>query len=67
MEALLQKCLNHAEVESFCDCVAKEKPSAPEAEAFCKKAETDKSITKENLEELNMALMEDDNDACCEC
>ncbi len=67
MEALLQKCLNNAEVESFCDCVAKEKPSAPEAEAFCSRAETDKSMTAENLEELKMALMEEEDDACCEC
>ncbi len=65
MEALLQKCWNNAEVESFCDCVAKEKPSAPEAEAFCSRAETDKSITAENLAELKMALMEDDE--CCDC
>ncbi len=65
MEALLQKCLNHAEVDSFCDCVAKEKISEPEAKAFCKLAETDKSITAENLAELKMELTEDDG--CCEC
>jgi len=65
METLPQKCVYIDTVDSFCDCIEREKPVDPAAQSFCSRAKTDKNITDENLAELKMALMEDDS--CCEC
>ncbi len=61
------KCVDKKAVASFCDCIAGEEPVDPAAEAFCKRAKTDKNITGEELAELKMALMDMEDEACCDC
>jgi hypothetical protein len=54
-------------VGSFCDCIAGGESADPAAQAFCNRAKTDKNITDKDLAELKMALMDHEDDACCEC
>lgn len=63
----LTKCVDNNTVGSFCDCIASGAPVDPAAEAFCNRAKTDKNITGEDLAELKMALMDLEDDACCDC
>ena len=63
----LPKCVDSNTVNSFCDCIAGEEAVDPAAEAFCNRAKTDKKITGKELAELKMALMNLEDDACCEC
>ena len=65
MNTIPEKCENIDTVASFCDCIAGEESSDPDARSFCNRAKTDKNITSEDLAELKMALMEDDT--CCDC
>ena len=67
METLPKKCVDINTVCTFCDCMAGEEPVDPAAEAFCNRAKTDKNITGEDLAELKMALMDLEDDACCDC
>jgi hypothetical protein len=67
METLPQKCVDINTVGSFCDCIAGEEPVDPAAQSFCNRAKTDKNITGEDLAELKMALMDLEDDACCDC
>ncbi len=67
METLPQKCRDINTVDSFCDCIAGNEPLDRLVEAFCNRAITDKDITGEELAELKMALMDQEDDACCEC
>ncbi len=63
----LPKCMDNNAVGSFCDCIAGDETVDPAAEAFCNRAKTDKKITGEELAELKMALMDLEDDACCDC
>ncbi len=67
METLPQKCVDIKTVGSFCECIAGKEPVDPAAQAFCKRAKTDKKITGEDLAELKMALMDLEEETCCEC
>ncbi len=67
METLPEKCVDINTVGSFCDCIAGEVPVDPAAQAFCNRSKTDKNITGEDLAELKRALMDLEDDACCEC
>jgi len=67
METLSQKCEDINTVSSFCDCIAGEETVDPAAQAFCKRAKTDKNITGEDLANLKMALMDPEDEACCDC
>ncbi len=67
METLPEKCADINTVSSFCDCIKGQEPVDPAAKAFCERANTDKNITGEDLAELKMALMDLEDDACCEC
>lgn len=67
MVTLSPKCVNSNTVASFCDCIAGEETVDPAAQGFCKRAKTDKNITGDDLAELKMALMDLEDDGCCEC
>ena len=67
METLPEKCVNINTVGSFCDCIAGDESVDPAARAFCNRAKTDKNLTAEDLAELKMALMDLEDDGCCEC
>lgn len=61
------KCMDNNTVGSFCDCIAGEESVDPAAEAFCNRAKTGKNVTGDELAELKMALMDLEDDACCDC
>ena len=63
----LPKCVDNNTVGSFCDCIADDETVDPAAEGFCNRAITDKKITGEELAELKMALIDLEDDACCDC
>jgi hypothetical protein len=63
----LQKCVNINTVSSFCDCIAGDVSVDPAAQAFCNRAKTDTNITGDDLAELKKALMDLEDDACCDC
>jgi hypothetical protein len=67
MKTLPDKCVDINSVGSFCGCIAGVESVDPAAEAFCNRAKTDKNITGDNLAELKMALMDLEDEACCEC
>jgi hypothetical protein len=67
METLPKKCVDINTVSSFCDCIAGDEPVDPAAKAFCNRAKTDTRLTGEDLAELKMALLDLEEDACCEC
>ena len=67
MKTLPDKCVGINSVGSFCGCIAGEESVDPAAEAFCNRAKTDKNVTGDNLAELKMALMDLEDEACCEC
>ena len=67
MATFPHKCVDINSVGSFCDCIAGGEAVDPAAEAFCNRAKTDKNITGDNLAELKMALMDLEDEACCEC
>lgn len=67
MKTLPDKCVDINSVGSFCGCIAGEESVDPAAEAFCNHAKTDKNITGDNLAELKMALMDLEDEACCDC
>ena len=67
METLPQKCVNINTVGSFCDCIVGEEPVDPAAQAFCNRAKNDKNIIGEDLAELKLALMDLEDEACCDC
>jgi hypothetical protein len=54
-------------VGSFCDCIAGEVAVDTAAQAFCNRAKTDNNITGEDLTELKMALMDLEEETCCDC
>ena len=67
MDKLSSKCMNIDAVSSFCDCISEAGLIAPEAQVFCSKAKTDPKTTSEDLVELKMALLDSEEDACCDC
>jgi hypothetical protein len=67
METLPEKCMDINTVGSFCDCIAGEEIVDAAAEAFCNRAKTDENITREDLAELKIALMDLEDDSCCDC
>jgi len=67
METLSYKCMDIDTVGSFCDCIAGGESADPAAQAFCNRAKTDKKITREDLADLKTALMDQEDEACCEC
>ncbi len=67
MRTLPKKCEDIESVSSFCDCIAVEEPSDSAVQEFCNRAKTDKKITSEDLAELKMSLMDQEDEACCEC
>ncbi len=67
METLPEKCVNINTVSSFCGCIEGQEPVDPAAQAFCERAKADKNITGDDLAELKMALMDLEEDACCDC
>ena len=67
METLSQKCADINTVSSFCDCIAGEETVDPAAKALCSRAETDKNITGDDLTDLKKALMDLEDEACCDC
>ena len=66
MKTLPDKCVDINSVGSFCGCIGEESVD-PAAKAFCDRAKTDKNITGDNLAELKMALMDLEDEACCDC
>ncbi len=67
MKTLPQKCVDIDSVGSFCDCIAVEDTSDSAAQEFCSQAKTDKNITSKDLAELKISLMDQDDEACCDC
>lgn len=67
METLSQRCANINTVRSFCDCIAGNETVDPAAQAFCNRAKTDKNVTGDDLTDLKMALMDLEDEACCDC
>jgi hypothetical protein len=67
MDTLSEKCMDNNTVDSFCGCMTREAGVDPAAKAFCNRAKTDKNITGENLAELKMALMDMEDNSCCDC
>jgi hypothetical protein len=67
METFPQKCVDINSVGSFCDCNAGNEPVDPAAEAFCNRAKTDTTVTDDDLKELKAALMDLDDESCCDC
>ncbi len=61
------KCMDTNTVNSFCGCVGKDESADPAAKAFCVRAKTDANVTGDDLAELKMALMDMEDDACCDC
>jgi len=61
------KCMDINSVGSFCDCIAGEAAVDAAAQAFCNRAKTDNNITGEDLTELKMALMDLEEETCCDC
>jgi hypothetical protein len=67
MKTFPQKCADINSVGSFCDCIAGEEAVDPAAQAFCNRSKTDKNITGYDLAELKMALMDLEDEECCDC
>lgn len=67
MGTLSQKCADINTVSSFCDCIAGEDSVDPAAQAFCSRAKTDKIISSNDLADLKIALMDLEDEACCDC
>jgi len=67
MEALSQKCADINTVSSFCDCIAGEETVDPAEKVFCTRAKTDKNVTGDDLADLKIALMDVEDEACCDC
>lgn len=67
METLSRKCTDINTVSSFCDCIAGGDTVDPAAKAFCNRAKTDKNITGDDLADLKRALIDLEDEACCEC
>ena len=67
MKTLPQKCADINSVGSFCNCIAVEDTSDSTAQEFCNRTKTDKDITSEDLAKLKMSLMDQEDEACCDC
>jgi len=67
MKTLLKKCVESNTVSSFCSCIAGEETVDPAAQGFCSRAKTGNQVTGEELGELKKALLDLEEDACCEC
>lgn len=67
MDTIPNKCMDINSVGSFCDCISGGEPVDPAAQAFCTRAKADPKVTGEDLAELKMALLDMEDDACCEC
>jgi len=61
------KCMNIDTVGSFCDCITADADADPAAKSFCTRAKTDKNITGEDLVDLKTALLDVEDEGCCEC
>jgi hypothetical protein len=67
MDTLSKKCMDMDKIGPFCDCISQAGIIAPDAQVFCSKAKTDPTVTNEDLVELKMALLDQAEDACCDC
>jgi len=67
MVSLSDKCMDKDTVDSFCGCMAGEERTNQAAQAFCNRAKTDKTLTPEDLADLKMALLDEEDESCCEC
>ena len=67
MKTLIRKCEDNNTVGSFCDCVSGGESADPAATAFCNRAKTDTKINGDDLDELKKALIDLEDDGCCEC
>ena len=68
METLSPKCADINTVSSFCDCIAGEETvDYPAAQAFCNRAKAAKNIPGDVLADLKIALMDMEDEACCDC
>ena len=67
MDTLSEKCMDSDAVGSFCGCIAGDKSADPAAQTFCNRAKTDKNVTNADLADLKMALMDTEEDSCCDC
>jgi hypothetical protein len=67
METRSQKCADINTVSSFCGCIDRQETEDPAAQEFCKRAKTDKNITGDDLADLKRALMDVEDEACCDC
>jgi len=67
MGKLSQECADIKTVSSFCGCIAGDETADPAAQAFCNRAKTEKNITGDDLDELKIALMGLEDEACCDC
>jgi hypothetical protein len=63
----LSKCMDKDTIDTFCGCIANEKAEESAATAFCNRAKNDKNISGEDLAELKIALLDIEDDSCCEC
>lgn len=61
------KCVDNNTISSFCDCMAGEGAVDPAAKAFCNRAKTEKNVTGDDLAELKRALMDLEDEVCCDC
>jgi hypothetical protein len=67
MDIFPRKCANSNTVASFCECIAEGGAVDPAAKAFCERAKTDTRVTGDDLTELKMALMDLEEEECCDC
>jgi hypothetical protein len=67
MDRLTETCMLIDKVDSFCDCIGGDESADPAAQAFCSRADIDKKITDEDLADLKTALLDEEDEACCEC
>ena len=67
MDTLSRKCMDMDSIGSFCDCISEAGLIAPEVQVFCARAKTDPTVTNEDLVGLKMALLDQEEDGCCEC
>lgn len=67
MDALPKKCADINTVSLFCDCIAGENNVDPVAKTFCSMAKTNKNTTGGDLDDLKIALMNLEDEACCDC
>ena len=66
-DTLSYKCMHIDTVGSFCDCISGDADADPAAKSFCNRTKTGKNITGEDLVDLKSALLDADDEGCCDC